>query len=91
MRFMRWSETRCISSFVRPRGHATTSAITKSDFLVVPALTNSDTPPVPRPLRCQRRLRSPASGDTSYGFTCFKALYLITLARDFLSQLLPPL
>ena len=46
---MRWSDTRCISSLVRPRGHTTTSAIAKSDFWWAwsPALTNSDTPPVP--------------------------------------------
>eukprot|EP00964_Phaeocystis_antarctica_P074253 scaffold45614_cov69-Phaeocystis_antarctica.AAC.1 len=57
---MRWSEARCISSLVRPRGHTATSAIAKSDLwrsqlwevpdpLAIPAtaLTNSDGPPVP--------------------------------------------
>eukprot|EP00964_Phaeocystis_antarctica_P076830 scaffold47558_cov71-Phaeocystis_antarctica.AAC.5 len=49
MRFMRWSETRYISSLVRPRGHTTTSAIAKSELSwpAYPPLTNNDTPPVP--------------------------------------------
>eukprot|EP00964_Phaeocystis_antarctica_P002284 scaffold1190_cov65-Phaeocystis_antarctica.AAC.3 len=57
---MRWSETRRISSLVRPRGHTTTSAIAKSDLWMVPALTNSDTSPVP-----------PAAVPTSTPFTSF--------------------
>ena len=45
---VRCPETRCISSYVRPRGHATTSAIAKSDWSPwLPSLTNSDTSPAP--------------------------------------------
>jgi len=50
MRLMRCSETRCISSADRPRGHTTTSAIAKSDFSLPrtsPALMISDTSPRP--------------------------------------------